>query len=170
MGLLLCQSLRHAGRPVLLHAHANGINLIRLVIGRNGSHGLHGRVEQMNKVRKGITKKARNAQRDIYARTVEYRHGQHLDIHHPVAGLRPFGPHAHQRKSLGHVFARGAHGAGAPHRQAHGLRPAAMVLQMPINQALGRLLPHGISGRGRHGTCINRIEIAASGQHIGPPA
>ena len=169
-GLVFGLPLRNGLRHVALHPHADGVDVVRLVVGRHGGHGLHGGVEQVDEGGEGVAEKAGDAQRHVHARPVAHGHGQHLDVGHPVAARHPLGPHPHQGQGLGHVFAPGAHGAGAPHRQAHRCGKAAVVLQVPLDHAVGRLRTHVVGSRRGHGTRVHRIEVAPGGQHVGPPA
>ena len=57
-GLVFGLPLRNGLRHVALHPHADGVDVVRLVVGRHGGHGLHGGVEQVDEVGEGVAEKA----------------------------------------------------------------------------------------------------------------
>ena len=75
-------------------------------------------------------KKPRDAQHHVDARPAQRRGRQHLGVDHAAAALGPHRAHAEQRERLRDVVAAGAHGRGAPHRQADAARVLAVVLHV----------------------------------------
>ena len=75
-----------------------------------------------------------------------------------------------QRQGLGDIVAAGAHVRRAPGRQRHPRRIGAVLLGMALDQQCRRF-PAELPGRlGRHRAGVDRIEIAAGRQHLGPAA
>jgi len=124
----------------------------------------------MHDVRKRIAKKARHAQRDVDARTLEHARRQNLEVGHTVAPRRPFRTHADQREGLSDVVAARAHRRGAPYGKTDRTRIIAMVLQMTLDHLPRRFQPERPRRLRGNRSRIDRIEVAACRQHVGPPS
>ncbi|MNZ77369.1 hypothetical protein D3C78_959060 [compost metagenome] len=127
---------------------------------------MHRRVEQANQIGKGIPEETGHAQSHVHPRTVEQTQRQNLEIVDPLAAGGPDRTHAHQRHRLGDVITASAHGRGAPHRQAELAQMIAVVLQVPLEDQVGRLEPDAPRRGGRQVAYVHRIEVAPGGQHV----
>ena len=170
LGLLGGHAGRLGGSGVALHARPDRVHGVVFVVFGDGRHGTHRRIEKLDDIGEGIAKKSRDAQGHVDPGPVLDRHRQHLDVDHPAAAVGPLRPHAEQGESLADVFTAGAHGAGAPDRQAHRSGESAVVLKVALDHLLGGLGAHRIGGGRGHGAGVDRIEVAAGGQHVGPAA
>ncbi len=100
----------------------------------------------------------------------EHARRQDLDAGDPAAVGVPDRAAAEQRQRLGDVVAAGAHVGGAPGRERHLARPGAVALQVLLDHEPGRAPAELPGGRRRHGAAVDRVEVAAGRQDLGPPA
>ncbi|MNY06547.1 hypothetical protein D3C86_1393090 [compost metagenome] len=127
---------------------------------------MHRRVKQADQIGKGIAEETGHAQGHIDPRTVEQTQRQNLEIIDPLAAGGPDRAHAHQRHGLGNVIAAGAHGRGAPHRQTELAQMIAVVLQVPLQNQVGRLETDAPRRGGRQIAHVHRVEVTPGGQHV----
>jgi len=132
-------------------------------------HRLHCRIEQADEVAEGITEKAGNAQGHVHPRAVEQAERQDFEIVDPLAAGGPHRSHAHQRHGLGDVIAAGTHGCRAPHRQAELAQVITVVLQVALEDQVGRGEAQAPGGGGGQVAHVHGVEIATGGQHVQAP-
>ncbi|AJX80936.1 hypothetical protein BG97_3559 [Burkholderia pseudomallei 7894] len=87
-----------------------------------------------------------------------------------MTAVCPLRPHAEQRERLRDVVAARAHRRRAPHRQADRARVIAVLLQVALDQLLRRFQADRPRRLRRHRARIDRVEVAARRQHVGPAA
>jgi len=142
---------------------ADEVHLVGLV---KTSDELDGVVQHRHDVGEGVAEEPGDADRHVDARTAELGQVDDLEVVDPPGHVVPFGLYAEQREHLCDVVARGAHGAGAPHREADrgGVLPG--LFQVALHQRLRHRLAclPGEPGRDRAG--VHGVEVAAGREHV----
>ncbi|MNE47425.1 hypothetical protein D3C80_1418350 [compost metagenome] len=165
--LLLAHALTLEFGTLAAHPGGERVEVIRFV---QRGHRLHRRIEQLDEVAEGIAEEPRHPQGHIHPWPVQQAQRQDLEVVDPLAAAGPYRAHAEQGHGLGDIVAAGTHGRRAPHRQAELAQVIAVVLQVALEDQVGRGKTDTPRRGGRQVTHIDGIEVAPGRQHIKAPA
>ncbi len=129
----------------------------------------HGDVEQRDLLLEDVTEQAGNAQRHVNSGPVEGSERHDLYAGHATGMRIPERFYAQIGQRLRKVVPAGAQRRRGPEIDHQGLRRLTMILKVAANDLVGRPCADRRRRARRNGARIDGGEVAACGQHVGPP-